>query len=496
MDLIALGQKLKENPLPYMGEYRNELRTFETLLALPNPPIKQLKPLVSFIILHAHIEPEKTMLILSSALNQIKHPKIRSSILNGMILIRQKGIISSRMLINCVLMNSNSPKEFLSGCKEFIDLDCFEILKEWHDKGTEKQRIFCYYLLMFLYTMLDDSKRAPAKNSSHREEINDVKNSNNERLSDNRNSNNEVLSDNRRDLIEGVICSGFLGEGRVTRSCILYFLNKPGIDSDIQKFKTGIESGKQIYRELQGQVFDREMKVMKIQVFLKFKKFFKIRKNITEMILGMINAEKDDLKTLLDCLVESVGRGDAESVLRSLSEDFVVETKEDDVICYGMNVMREIYYKIAGIDKEGYEYEESDEYEDILDDPSNNEDDLSNNDKSLNEPPVVDEFAAKIKQQILKYIELFKGNKTRSISCAYRMLIKALIKGEAVNKDSTYVNKATTKEERTMKRKQSREERIRELKAEHYENRKNKRGRSRNKKNRLLVPIKKKKFTS
>lgn len=438
-NLILLGIKIKKDPLTYKEEFVSQIQIFETLSSLQSPPIKQIKPMVFFLVKHAHIEPFKTIKALLDGLENIKDYKTKKLILSGLIIVRQKKMIQSKELLNLILVHGQELRSFLKNMQEYLDLECYPVLLEWYKKGTERQKCFCYFLLLVLFSKIHsvaDRKRMELESQENLSQDNislenEVLSESNDSIfsgdSLEEESNDTFLKlkvhdnskfDNSKNIInmeelEEIICSAFNNVNRITKICCLYFLNRTEIKFDITKLENGISHGKRLYKELTGEVIDREIKIMKIKIFVLLKEHFKIKKSIVKIVLNMIDLENDDLKDLLDCIVKSVDMREVQDVLKVISEEFIREGQLDEVVVYGLNMMRDIYAKLRNEVEEEFE-EENDELEEI-------------------------------KNSILKYIEIFKGNRTKSIFYAYKMVLKVLVKNEDVISLVTQVKKKRTK---------------------------------------------------
>ncbi|KAI5148846.1 hypothetical protein ENBRE01_0574 [Enteropsectra breve] len=539
MDLITLGQKIKQDKLTWLPEYLEELDALEALIKLPNPPVKQMKPLIAFIVRYCYVEPERSIGALVGALSAIKDSKIRKSILGGLILVRQKRLIDSRVLIKNILLYGSDLKFYHKGVTEFLDFSCYDILVEWYGKGTEKQRCFCYYFLLVLFSRLPK-----VKIQSNATDEDDKENNDNQEVTDKiSESKTEYPSNVDTKELERLICESLFSSEKISKICMLYFLNRTDVSFDISRIENGAEYGKRIYKEINETLFDRDEKIMKLKIYVLFKNHFGIKKSITKMVLKMIDLDKPDLRELLDCLVASVSPDEAVSVSKTISDEFLSRNKEDDVVCYGMNLMREIYYKVAGIEKvkaidfenleelssidmeeiEGSEQSEAvdemeslnevesleevdsgyEEMESLIEMESLEEEEISvemeaveeinSKDGSESESKEENSLKGGLKKAILELIEPYKGNRSKSICFAYKALLKALIKNEAIDKPTSFVKRSSTKEEREKIRTKNKEERKREIKKERYEAKQKKRGaRKQNKKNKLLMSTKKK----
>lgn len=471
-NLISLGLKIKKDPLTYKKEYLMQIKAFSALIDLPSPPIKQIKPMIFFIVQHCKLDPTTSVRALVAALECLKDVRTKKIILNGLVILRQKKHIESKELIRFIILHGNDLRYFLRSTQEFLNLECYGILVEWYKKGTERQKCFCYFLLTVLFSKIHDvyerkkmqaaaqvkcenlisseeddysseiEVESESEHSSEPLKGEDILENSSDDSMENDNTKNSRFSnikdegrfDNSLNMVdleelEEIITSAFFGISKITKICCLYFLNRTEIKFDITKLKNGEEHAKKLFKELSDEVIDRDIKKMKIKIFILFKEHFRIRKSIVKIIVSMIDLENEDLRDLLDYIVASVGLSEVKDVLKMVSEEFVREGQCEEVIAYGMNVMREIYYKFKCL---------------IYD---------SNDDFEKNES-----FLEEIKVLILQYIECFRGNKTKSIFYAYKMIIKVLVKGEEVNAPVNHVKKKATKEEMTIMRNRGKEE--------------------------------------
>lgn len=465
-DLVLLGLKIKRDPETYKDEYSAQLRALSSLISLPSPPIKRIKPMVFFLVKHCDVDPDQSVGLLMDALDAIKDYRTKKVILNGLVVVRQKRYIESRELLRLMIIHGNDLRYFLNSAQEFLDTGCYGILVEWFKKGTERQKCFCYFLLLVLFSKIHDVSDRKKMKKGMQGDIDDSAFVDDGSFTDDsdfvddsavgycysdgeevigeddsigslegykRGSLHTIMKDeanfdnssNAVDLeeLEQIISDAFYGSSRICKICCLYFLNRTEIRFDISKLKKGVEHSKKIYRELSEGVIDRDMKLMKLKIFVLFKRHFKVKQSVAKIILEMIDLEKSDLKDLLCCLVGSVDKSEVKDVLKTLSEEFVREGQHDDVVVYGMNVMREIYSRFAEA-----EHEEC------------------------------SGFLEEVRNLILKYIECFKGNRTKSIFFAYRMVLKVLVKNEVVDKPVDHVRKKATREEKMAMRKKGKEE--------------------------------------
>lgn len=479
-DLVLLGLKIAQDPQTYREEYLEQLRRLEALLNLPSPPVKQIKPMIFFIVRHSSIDPAKSVNLLISSLDAIKEYKTRRVVLDGLTLMRQKKYIETRELIRLIVIYGHELSYFVKSAQEFLDVHCYTILRDWYKKGTERQKSFCYFLLLVLFSKIHDVGR--------RKEIEEGGESINQRLeiaeggscsscteetanehdpdtssrygNDGSMPSDDTLGIKATDMarfdasgavvdleeLESLICEAFFVEGRLSKTCCLYFLNRTEVRFDISGMKRGEEYANKIFRSLSSEVMDRDIKLMKIRIFVLFKQHFKVRKSVLKIVMGMIDLEREDLKDLLDCIVASVEEGEALDALESIATHFVNEGQRDEIVVLGMNVMREIYSKFL-LCCEGEESKER--------------------------------LVEEMKKRILGYIGSFAGNRTKCIFYAYKMVIKAVVEHEMVERPVSHIKQKADKERKEMARKKGkeevrrrREEAKREEKKERYKNRK------------------------
>lgn len=343
-DLILLSMKIKKDPLTYKEEYSNQLRILQSLLSLPTPPVKQIQPMIFFIVNHCLVDPERSLKILVDSLEMIQENKTKRVILNGLVLIRQKQLIESKELLRLIIKHGNDLNYFLEGVQGFIDEGCYEVLIEWYKKGTERQRGFSYYLMIVLYTKLtnSNSKGDVSYSNSSRGDLTAGNISTGADTTGNTSLTGKDFINDARERLEELICDGLFLSNKQCKTCCLYFLNKTEQEFDFKKLTRGEEYGKRLYKDL-FEVMDRDLKIMKMKVFVQFKKHFGIRKSILGIVMKMIDLESEDLKEILDCLVESTSIEEALETVESVAKNFLDKGEEIGVL--GLNVLRLIYSK-------------------------------------------------------------------------------------------------------------------------------------------------------
>lgn len=482
-DLILLGMNIKKDPQTYRDEYIAQLKIFESLLTLPTLPIRQIKPMIFFIVKYSHVEPTKAVNTLINSLDVIPDYLTKRVVLNGLIIVRQKRLIESKDLLRLVLTHGNDLRYFLKSCQEFLDVNCFQVLKDWYVKGTERQKSFCYFLLLVLFSKIHDvidrrkmdremvenlnygdeeidnvdNEECDNEESDHSEEESDsivnaeecIAESDDEEMEDEKVKINVIRDEIRfsnhtnvvdLDELETLICNAFFTTGRLSKICCLYFLNRTEVKFDISKIKKGAEYAKLIYKDF-AEVMDRDIKIMKLKIFILFKKSFNLKKSILKIIIKMIDLENEDIKDLLDCLVKSVERSETEEFLKMIAEEFVFEGQQEDIVVLGINVYRELFAKFL----------KEDSVEDQFDEQTGE--------------LIEDTFLEDTKTKILHYVENFQRNRSKAIHYSYKMLLKVVIQNEEVSMPVSLIKRRSTKEEMNILRTKGREE-IKRLRAE------------------------------
>ncbi|ELA41128.1 uncharacterized protein VICG_01827 [Vittaforma corneae ATCC 50505] len=155
-DLVLLGLKITKDPQTYREEYLEQLKRLDALLNLPTPPIKQIKPMIFFIVRHSSIDPVRSVNLLVSSLEIVKDYKTRRVVLDGLVLMRQKKCMESKELTRLIVMYGHELNYFVRSMQEFLDVHCYAVLRNWYKKGTEKQKSFCYFLLLVLFSKIHD----------------------------------------------------------------------------------------------------------------------------------------------------------------------------------------------------------------------------------------------------------------------------------------------------------------------------------------------------
>jgi len=546
-DLVTLGIKISKDPETYKDDYLEQLRTLEALLALPAPPLKQISPMIFFVVRHSRIDPDRSLGLLRRSLETITEHKTRRVVLDGLILMRQKGLVESRELVRLIVTYGHELSYFVRSTQEFLDVGCYGVVREWYLKGTERQKKFCYFLMLVIFSKVHEvgerlaeysevsgeySSECELGNESEldNESDSDIANVDNE--SDNVDSESDSTnkltaagiireetrynnSNNTVDLseLEGLICDAFFIGGALEKTACLFFLNRTEVRFDISKLRHGAECALRIHRQLTGDVMDRDVKVMKMKIFVLLKRAFGVRKSLLKTAMGMIDVDKADVRDVLECIVGSVKGGEAVEAVKRISEELLREDKREEVVVLGMNVLREIFTRnckgynsgcssASGCSGGTGTSNSGDTRNNCSDDGLNN--DLANDAIDEVDDPIGEvnnnhlTSLSLLKSEILKAIEPLKGNRTKSIFYAYKMIIRVVVEGKEVETEITEIKKKKHgKEERAEMRKKGREEikrqRMeirREEKHERYKNRRKGRKRTEMTK-RLMRPSRK-----
>lgn len=148
-DFTLLSLDIKRDPTTYKKEFIDKLNYLIQLLELNNPPSKELKSLLLFVIKNA-IRYKKTEInfnfnIIIKGLSCITKYKDKVKILNEIILLRKYNLITSKELFQLFITNkynNNSLEEYLE--ESILDV----LLELYNNESNDKSKRIAYYYLM------------------------------------------------------------------------------------------------------------------------------------------------------------------------------------------------------------------------------------------------------------------------------------------------------------------------------------------------------------
>lgn len=391
MDIYQVMVGLSNDPENYVEEYRQQLQSFEALVRLPKQPEKTIRQTLAFLLAHPRVD-KRLPDVLADAVRMVKCHKTRSVIVNSFFGLKSRGLIGTDQLFRTLLEHCVDLKSVLKNAKREADEEAIPHLLNYYRKGTDKQRCFCYYLIVCLF-MRGCSQ------------------------------------------LEKEVCEGLFAGGKIGRICMLYFLNQIDFEEESEQAMSllsdeAAETGRRLFREIAEDKMERETKVMKMRIYVLFRARFGLKASVVPIAMGMVNPDKEDAKDLIRVIVDCVGEQDVMKAIDVVANGFCSEFRDDDFIAYGLNILREVYCKfdprtrMEGCECSGEEEQENEE-----------------------ENPLVE----KIRDRILNCVECFKGSKTKSIYYAHASVINA-IKNKQAGRAPEFIMKKATREEKDASR--------------------------------------------
>jgi hypothetical protein len=390
VDVHRISHEISRNPEAYREDYRKELMSYESLTRLPRQPDKIIRQTLAFLLSHPRME-EGLAGVLIGSLRTIRCIKVRQLVLNRLFSLRNCGLISSTLLLKALLEHSVEFKSILEKCRGIVDEEAIPLMQEYYRRGTDKQRSFCYYIIVYLFS------------SGHAE-------------------------------LEDDVCRGLLCDGKINRMCHFYFLDQIDFEGGEREDPMSLLSeeaskyGKQLLQHILEDKMEREEKIMKMRTYVLFKRRFGLKGSVIPLAMGMINTEKPDVKELITIIISSVTEKDALRVVRLIADNFCSEFKDDEYIVYGLNMMGELYCR----------FDPTVVMEGMLDGSA----------LGASLPEEKKGFVAQLSDGIMNYIECFRNSKVREVRYAYSAVKDILKHKRGVNRGVDFIRRKNTKEEK------------------------------------------------
>lgn len=408
MDRYQVMVGLSRNPENYTEEYGKQLQLFEALVRLPKQPEKVLRQTLALLLAYPRVD-ERLPIVLIGNIKAVKCYKIRNIILNSLFVLKYKRLVSSEQLLENLLDHCADLRSVLKKTRKEVGEETIPCLLKYYRNGTDKQRCFCYYLMVYLFSR------------GHSQ-------------------------------LEDEVCGGLFVDGKVGKMCTLYFLDQ--IDFEGEKSdeamsllsEDGVRFGKLLFKEISSKKMEREQKVAKMKVYVLFRARYGLKASVVPMAMNMLDTEKEDVKDLIRIIVGSVTSRDVLKVIEIVSDVLCSEFRDDDFIVYGLNILREIYCKF---DPEVGRPVERSESDDEYIEQSEAEEDVEGDVKG-------DTALEEIKDKILNRVECFRGSKVKSVRYAYCSVVNAIRNKKRLNRPPEFVRRKSTKEEREASRKTGR----------------------------------------
>ncbi|WEL38825.1 hypothetical protein PFJ87_06g00920 [Encephalitozoon hellem] len=403
MDMYQVLVGLEKCPENYTEEYGRQLELFNSLVKLPKQPGKTIRQTLSFLLAFPNVD-KRLPEILIASIGTIKCHKIRRIVVESLFRLRRKGLIDAGQLFKNLLEHHPDPKSILRRAKALVSSEAIPWILEYYGKGTDKQRSFCYYLIVYLFTKGCSS-------------------------------------------LEKEVCGGLFADGKVGKICRMYFLDQIDFEEEGEKAMEllsaeGARFGKMLFKSLQEGRMEREEKITKMKIYVLFRNRYNLKASVVRMAMEMLNPEKSDIKDLMEIIVEEVGRPDVLRVIDVVGNALCSEFKDDDFVVYGLNMLREIYCKFDPKALMLKGEEDMEESASVL--ASDGGDDEGCEDKENKEDGIV----GQMRERIGKYIECFKGSKNKGIFYAYTSVINVMSHRKYCGRNLEFIRRKASKEER------------------------------------------------
>lgn len=115
----------------------------------------------------------------------------------------------------------------------------------------------------------------------------------------------------------------------------------PRIYSDLKK-KEAKKLARKLFEEVKQKLDDRLMRLKKLKIISLLRKIHKLELDLCTYIIRLIDPSRNDLKMVVNILLESMTQDDVKSVVARIVDMFCSEYRDDDFIVYGLNILKEI----------------------------------------------------------------------------------------------------------------------------------------------------------
>ena len=416
MDTYEVLLGLSKNPRNYIEEYGKQLDTFVSLVNLPNQPEKPIRQVLSLLLTHVKIDSRLPNALINS-IRTIKCHKIRHVVIESLFLLKRNKLIDADQLLRNLLEYHSDLKSILNLTRREVSVDTVPCLLEYYTKGNDKQKCFCYYMIVYLFSC------------GHTE-------------------------------LEKDVCEGMFVDGKVGKLCMLYFLDQIDFEEEGSKAMDllsdeGASVGKKLFKNIQREAVDREVKIMKMKVYSLFKSRYGLKASIVPLALDMLNPDKSDIKDVMRLIIGGTTENDVMKVIGVVSEMLCSEFRDDDYIAYGLNVLRELYCKFdseaSKLKQKGMDMDMEDACDDnefASEDASTctNEEHIESEDKENDMR--IKEFIDGMKDKITNAVSCFKDSKSKCVYYAYMSVVNVMNHRKYSGKRPEYLKKKASKEER------------------------------------------------
>ncbi|EOB15529.1 hypothetical protein NBO_2g0021 [Nosema bombycis CQ1] len=235
MDLLTLVINLEKEPKAYTEESEDKSNLILICVNSRKQPTKALRQTLDLLIKFSFVDKKMVAEAIVESVAYLKEYKLKKIALSALLTLTYKKLITPSTCIKLILDFSSDPGYFINKVKTIINRECTPIIKYYYEMGNEKQKIFSYYFLLVLFSKFKID-------------------------------------------VQNEICSGLFGEGKIKKMSFSYFLELMSEDlgkpMDLMDDKSKV-FGKRIYEDITNNKEEREIKIMKMRVYVLFKNRFK-----------------------------------------------------------------------------------------------------------------------------------------------------------------------------------------------------------------------------
>ncbi|TBU13475.1 hypothetical protein CWI38_0420p0020 [Hamiltosporidium tvaerminnensis] len=379
MDLVSLQSKIFKDPNNYLEEYTEQLEKYKAFVELPIVPLKTLSTLLSFLTTVSHFYPSQYSSLIINHLSVTTNKLLKKEIFTNILILKRKKLITEEDFFTSIFLHTSDFKSVLRMCvKEISDRKTVEIFIKYVNHGNEKQYFFALFCILYCYEI------------------------------------------KKYEELEKIICDN-LFDKKGENMCLLYFLNlidfsfsdniyekenqntekeNENVENTENNSKILIKIGeikaeeicKLLYKDLRLNKMMRDIRVKKLRVISVLKKFYNLKLKIFDYVVKIVDPSKEDLGQLMTVLIECLTPDEAKKGVDMVLDKFCNLAKDDDMVVYGLNILKEI--------------------------------------------------SVRFDLDVISYLEDYKKSKSKAVGYAYKMLVKSYNEKKVVgNRSLLYVRK-------------------------------------------------------
>lgn len=349
MDLDVLSIRLEKDANSYKEEYEKALLAYESMIDLPMENASRLKYFINFLSQYMFKISSNFPSIIVKHLKKTKNFEIHNEIMRIITFLYHK------KMVDCVeffyLYLEYSSKLEIKIATLCNDLDSLNLFIHYFEKGNDRQKCFCLLMIAFLYESFNfqDEIRKHKHKSSIKQNFLDkeFKNIFAEIKLD------PEISKEIMHKCEEIIISNLFTTPKLVKISVLYFLSeidfcKDDVSKIVEniKFKSAEKLCRQLIRSIKTKEDNREIRIQKYKIVSVLKNQYNLSIQTAFDLLKLINFAENDLRDILKIVVDSVDEKDVYEVVDNILDRFCAEYKEDAVIAYGFNILRELAKKL------------------------------------------------------------------------------------------------------------------------------------------------------